>query len=442
MNLPRPSRGVLALCIALLVVAACSGGAGERIELEEVTTGSVTQTIAAPATLEPADRRTVRSPASGRVAEILVDSGDRVDAGDVVLRLDSESIEAAIGQAQAGLDAAGALGGIAPAVDLSVLIEPVRSQVEDVVPPVLDALEEQAEAIDDRDARAELLLRVNDARTRYLEVVADLRQAESEADAAARRSTAAQRAAAEAQRRRAQVALEAAQEREAQLDVTAPIDGVVELSEGDDTAAADPGLGGDLPPEVSGLLGGPRGGGRVAPGADVGAGQPLFTVYDLSGFHIEATVDEVDAIDVAAGQTAEIFVEAHPDRAFTARVSRVGIAPAQGRAGGVVYPVTVRFQDDLDDVTFRVGMTASVEIVVEEVDGATVVPSRALLVRDGRDVVLVARTEDGDRVARAVEVDLLAVGGERAAVAGDLEIGDRVVVSGFDDLEDGDPIPR
>lgn len=440
MRLPRPLRWVVPLCAALLALSACSGDAGEPIELEEVTSGAVAQTIAAPATLEPADRRTVRSPASGRVAEILVEPGDRVVAGEVVLRLESDSLEAAIGQAQAGLDAAGALGGIAPAVDLSVLIEPVRSQVEDVVPPVLDALEEQAEAIDDRDARAELLLRVNDARTRYLEVVSDLREAEAEAAAAARRSTAAQRAAAEAQRRQAEAALTAAEEREDQLSVTAPIDGVVELADGEGTSAA-PDVGGELPPEVSGLLGGSRGGGRVAPGADVGAGQPLFTVYDLSGFHAEATVDEVDAIDVAAGQAAEIFVEAHPDRTFTARVAHVGIAPTQGRAGGVVYPVTVRFQDELDDVTFRVGMTASVEIVVEEVDGATVVPSRALLVRDGRDVVLVARSEDGDRVARAVEVDLLAVGEERAAVAGDLEVGDRVVVSGFDDLEDGDPIP-
>lgn len=441
MNLPRPLRGVVPLCAALLALSACSGDAGEPIELEEATTGSVTQTIAAPATLEPADRRTVRSPASGRVAEILVESGERVVAGDVVVRLDSDSIEAAIGQARAGLDAAGALGAIAPAVDLSVLIEPVRSQVEEVVPPVLDALEEQAEAIDDRDARAELLLRVNDARTRYLGVVSDLRQAEAEAAAASRRSTAAQRAAAEAQRRQAQAALTAAEEREDQLSVTAPIDGVVELADGEETPVAGADVGRELPPEVSGLLGGSRGGGPVAPGADVGVGQPLFTVYDLSGFHAEATVDEVDAIDVAAGQAAEIFVEAHPDRTFAARVSHVGIAPAQGRAGGVVYPVTVRFQDDLDDVTFRVGMTASVEIVVEEVDDATVVPSRALLVRDGRDVVLVARTEDGDTVARAVEVDLLAVGEERAAVAGDLEVGDRVVVSGFDDLEDGDPLP-
>lgn len=442
MNLPRPVRGLLVTGVALLAAAACSGDGGEPIELAEVTSGSVTQTIAAPATLEPADRRTVRSPASGRIAEILVDPGDRVRAGEVVLRLDSDSIEAAIAQARAGLDAAGALGAVAPGVDLSVLIEPVRSQIEEVLPPVLTALEEQAETIEDQDARAGVLLRLNDARTRYREVVADLRRAEAEAAAAARRSTAAQRAAAEAQRRQAQAALDAAQEREDRLAVTAPIDGVVELSQGEGDAAAAPDLGADLPPEVSGLLGGSGGGGRVAPGADVRAGQPLFTVYDLSGFHAEATVDEVDAIDVAAGQAAEIFVEAYASRTFAARVSHVGIAPSQGRAGGVVYPVTVRFQDDLDDVTFRVGMTASVEIAVREVGGETVVPSRALLVRDGRDVVLVVRTEDGDRVARTVAVELLAAGEDRAAVDGDLEVGDQVVVSGFDDLEDGDPIPR
>lgn len=441
MSLPPAPRGVFAAVVVLLLAAACSGGSGEPIELEEVTTGSVTQTIAAPATLEPADRRTVRSPASGRVAEILVRSGERVEAGELVLRLESDSIAAAIGQAQAGLDAAGALGGITPSVDLSVLLEPVRSQVAEVVPPVLDQLEAQAEQVENDAVRAELLLRLNDARVRYQQVIDDLEQAEAQAAAAARRSTAAQRAAAEAQRRQAQAALDAAQEREDQLAVTTPIAGVIELSDGDDGAAAAPDLGGQLPSDITGLLGGSSGSGPVAVGADVGAGQALFTVYDLSGFHAEATVDEVDAIEVAAGQAAEIFVEAYPDRTFDARVSDIGIAPEEGRAGGVVYPVTVRFQDDLDEVTFRVGMTASVEIVTEEVDGATVVPSRALLVRDGRDVVFVARSDDGATVARAVEVDLLAVGDERAAVDGDLEPGDRVVVAGFDDLEDGDPVP-
>lgn len=440
MNLPRSFRGVTAL-VVVFVAAACTGGGGEPIELEEVTTGSVSQTIAAPATLAPAARRTVTAPASGRVAEILVESGDRVEAGELVLRLESTSLEAAIGQAQAGLDAAGALGGITPAVDLSVLIEPIRSQVQEVVPPALDALEAQAEEVDDEDVRAQLLLRLNDARTRYREVVDDLARAEAEARATARRSTAAQRAAAEAQRRQAQAALDAAQEREDELAVTSPITGVIELSEGDEVRTAAPNVGAELPPEVSGLLGGSSGGGPVAVGADVGVGQPLFTVYDLSRFHAEATVDEVDAIEVASGQVAEIFVEAYQDRTFDARVSDIGIAPAEGRAGGVVYPVTVRFQDDLDGITFRVGMTASVEIVVEEVDDAMVVPSRALLVRDGRDVVLVSRSDDGAPVARTVEVELLAVGEERAAVEGELEVGEDVVVSGFEDLEDGDPIP-
>lgn len=439
MSLSRPLRGALAAWVVLLV--ACTAGAGEAVELEEVTTGSVTQTIAAPATLEPADRRVVSAPASGRVVEIVVGSGDQVEPGEVVLRLESDSIDAAIAQAQAGLDAAGALGAIPPSMDLSPLIEPIRSQVEEVVPPALDALEQQADTVGDPDVRAQLLLQLNDARARYQEVVADLQEAEAEAAAAARRSTAAQRAAAEAQRRQAEAALEAARQREDQLAITSPIAGVIELSDGEDPAAGSADLGADLPPEVSGMLGA-RGGGRpVAVGAAVAAGQALFTVYDLSGFHAAASVDEVDAVEVAAGQPAEVFVEAYPDRTFSAHVDSVGIAPDEGSAGGVVYPVTVRFQDQLDGVVFRVGMTASVEVVVEEVDDAPIVPARALLVRDGRDVVLVARLEDGDRVAREVEVDLLAVGEDRAAVDGDVEVGDRVVVSGFDDLEDGDRLP-
>lgn len=437
MSLSARLRGASAVAVAFLALSACSSGGGDPIELAEVTTGAVTQTVAAPANVEPADRRTVTSPATGTIEEIVVAPGDEVRAGDVILRISSDSLDAAISQARAGLDAASALGAIGPAVDLSGLVSPIREQVQEVVPPVLEDLETRAEQLEDPDLRAELLLRLNDARIRYREVVDELASAESEAEAAARRSTAAQRAAAEAQRRQAQAALDAAQQREDQLTVTSPIDGVVELADGDPASAGAP----ELPSELGGFLGSGSGGGPVAPGAQVAVGQALFTVYDLSGFHVRATVDEVDAIEVAAGQPVEILVEAYMDRSFRGRVERVGVAPEQGRAGGVVYPVTVRFQDDLDDVTFRVGLTASVEIAVEEVDDAPVVPSRALLVRDGRDVVFVARTEDGGRVVRAVEIELLAVGEERAAVAGDLEVGEEVVVSGFDDLEDGDPLP-
>lgn len=412
----------------LVLLAACSSDEATEVEFDEATTGSVTQMVAAPATIQPAARATVTAPVLGEVVEILVDDGERVEPGDAIVRLSSDELSAAVARARAGVEAAGSLAGIsAPAPDLSPLLAAVRAQLEGVIPPVLDTAAAAAEQLPD-EARAEALLRVTEARARYQQTARELRSAEQRAASSVRRATAAQRDAAAVQERQALAALRAAQSREEDLTLTAPIAGVVELASGDRNGEG----AGALPDELSGFLG-DGGGGPVALGARVAPGQPVFTVYDLSGFHVAATVDEVDAVLVDEGQGATVFVDAFPDVELRGHVRRVGIGPAAGAAGGVVYPVEIALTGV--DRPFRVGMTASVEIAVVEVDDATVVPARALVRRDGRDVVFVAR---GDEVV-PVSVDVLALGEDRAAVDGDVAPGDRVVTAGFDEVDASEP---
>lgn len=433
-------RLLAAPAAAFLLLVGCAGGSGDAAEVAEVTGEEVVQTVAAPASLAPAERVEVTAPAPGEVAAVLVDDGARVEAGAEVVRLTSGDLEAAIRQAEAGIAAADALADVPPALDLSPLLRTLREQINDAVPPLLDALEAQAEGLDDEDARAAAMLRLNDARAAHADTLRDLRRAEAEAAEAARRSTAGQRAAAGAQRRQAEAALDAAQDRTENLTLTAPIAGIVEFPNAATTAAEGDTAG--LPQNLSGLLGGGDGA-RIVAGAVVAPGQVLFTVYDLSSFRVEATVDEVDAVDVRDGQDATVFVDAYPDREFPATVTRMGIAPRRGAAGGVVYPVTVVFQPPPDDVVFRVGMTASVEITVARVRSETVVPARALVRRDGSDAVLAVRDEGDGRVVRVVPVQVVATGGDRAAVDpdGELEAGDEVVVSAVEDLRDGDRLP-
>jgi multidrug efflux pump subunit AcrA (membrane-fusion protein) len=98
--------------------------------------------------------------------------------------------------------------------------------------------------------------------------------------------------------------------------------------------------------------------------------------------------------------------------------------------------VTVRLVERSDEVSLRIGMTASVEIQVREVEGELVVPSSALLRRGGDEVVHVVR----DGVAHRVEVAVLALGDGTAAVSGDLAVGDIVVTTGVELLEDGQEV--
>lgn len=447
-------RGVLVVVgVTALLGAGCSSDPEPTIALAEVTTGEVVETVAAPATLEPRDRVVVSAPASGTVADLLVRDGDVVEEGDDLLRLAAPSVEQSIEQARAAVEAADALAGVQAGVDLSPLLDAVGGQLEAVVPDLLGALAQQVGALPEEE-QEEAREALDRARDRYAEARARLAEAEQEAAATARSATASQRAAAAAQRRQAEVALEAARSRADDLLVTAPTDGVVELARGGGDgggAGLDPealeGLGGTGDAsspggDIGSLLGGggatTSGAGPLAEGAEVGAGQELLTVFDLGAFRVSGEVDELDVVDVEEGQRVTVLVEAFPDAELRGVVEHVAVEPRSGTAGGVTYPVTVRLVAVPDDVGLRVGLSGSVEIVTATVDAETVVPSSALRRRGETDVVHVAR----EGTIHEVTVTVEAIGQDEAAVQGELEVGEHVVVEGLDDVADGDPVPE
>jgi len=423
-------RRPLALALVAVVAAgpACSSGAEPVVvEFGEVTSGEVVQIIAAPAVVQPAGRRVVLAPAAGEVVDVLIEDGASVEAGAAVLQLSSDAIALAIEQAEAAVDAADTLAAIPAVGDLSPIFADVRAQLDDVIPSLLDSLDAQVAVVPDEAVRAVIAARIDEARAAYDATSEQLASAEAAAASAQDAATEAQLEAAEAQSDQAQLALDAARERADSLAVVAPVAGRVELAPA--TAGVVGGLGG--------LASGDEGtdADRVGPGTVVSAGQPLFTVYDLSEFHVEAAIDEVDAVLVTTGQVADVLVDAFPDSTFVGTVRRVGVGPTRSASGGTTYPAVIELEPS--DAPFRVGLTASVEIVVRRVDADVVVPSRALLRREGRDVVLAAR----DGVVVEVEVEVVALGDETAAVEGELRRGEQLIIAGFEELQDGDPLP-
>lgn len=301
--------------------------------------------------------------------------------------------------------------------------------------------------------------RLRQAQAEYRGASAQLGDVEAQAQAQAAEAAQAQAAATELQREQAQVAAAAVRERLDELAVVAPAAGVVELSRGGAAtsggAGALGGLDGDLSSladslgagdvagsagaDVSGLLGGGSAvpdAGPPAVGAQVGAGQPVLTIFDLDGFTVAAEVDELDVVDVELGQDVVVLVDAFPDAELAGVVEHIAIEPRTAGVGGALYPVTVRLLDRPADVSLRIGMTVSVEIQVREVEGELVVPSSALLRRGSDEVVHVVRDGAAERVA----VTVLAIGDGTAAVSGDLSAGDTVVTTGVELLQDGQEI--
>ncbi|MEX2548876.1 MAG: HlyD family efflux transporter periplasmic adaptor subunit [Nitriliruptoraceae bacterium] len=316
-------RSVALMAALAMVIAACDGGEQPTFESAEVTSGEVVQTVAAPAVLEPAGRVTISAPAAGVLEELAVADGDEVTAGDVLLRVSSDSLEQQLTQAEAAVESAGSFAGSPglEGLDLAPLVASFRAQLDAVVPGVLGALEDQVSALeatvttvnrtvtDTGEATAEALqelaaelggrlppelgvdpelvagpspedvtvpvdtseleaalassrTRLHDAQSEFRAATAQLEELEAQAGAQADSATEAQRAAAEAQRAQAELALETLQGRAEALEVTAPADGVVQLARGEVGGGSfDPGSLGDDLASLGGQLGGLGGAG-------------------------------------------------------------------------------------------------------------------------------------------------------------------------------------
>ena len=102
----------------------------------------------------------------------------------------------------------------------------------------------------------------------------------------------------------------------------------------------------------------------------------LFTLAeDLTQMQVEVDVDEADVGQVREGQRATFSVDAYPNRVFeaTIRELRYGSETIQG-----VVTYKAILTADNPDLLLRPGMTATSEIVVQDLRGVVTVPNAAL----------------------------------------------------------------
>ena len=102
----------------------------------------------------------------------------------------------------------------------------------------------------------------------------------------------------------------------------------------------------------------------------------LFVIAeDLRRMEVLVDVDEADVGKVRIGQTVGFSVDAYPDRKFPAEIRdiRFGSEVVQGV---VTYKAVLSI--DNSDLMIRPGMTATAEIVVQQVKDALLVPNPAL----------------------------------------------------------------
>ena len=159
------------------------------------------------------------------------------------------------------------------------------------------------------------------------------------------------------------------------------------------------------------------------PGDQVSAGATAFRLDDLTSLYVDVEVSEVDINSVAVGQPVTLTFDAILGQEYHGEV--VEVAQAGTVTNGVVnFKVTVELTDASADV--RPGMTAAVNIVVEEMKDVVLVPNRAVRLVNGERVVYLL--VNGEAVKK--EIRLGSSSDTMSVVAvGDVKEGDTVILN-------------
>lgn len=170
----------------------------------------------------------------------------------------------------------------------------------------------------------------------------------------------------------------------------------------------------------------------VEPGQYVGIGTPLISVVDLSTVEMRANAAVADGALLRRGQTVVITVDGVEGRTFEGRVARINPVAEEGTRTIPVYVMI-----DNPDGTLLGGMFASAQVVVDSVEGAIAMPTRAL--REDVEGPYVLRIEGDALVRQGIETGGTWAGQMTQITAG-LEAGERVVTAPLPGLHPGDTV--
>jgi HlyD family secretion protein len=158
-------------------------------------------------------------------------------------------------------------------------------------------------------------------------------------------------------------------------------------------------------------------------GDDATAGNLAFRVDDLSRLLVDVEVSEIDINSVEAGQPVLLTLDAIPSITYHGTVEQVAQA-GDTASGAVIFTVTVRMADA--DRSVKPGMTAAVNMVVNQIADQLLVPNRAVRLVDGERVVYVLK----DGRPEPVKITLGASSDTMSVLSGgELQEGDLIILN-------------
>lgn len=132
-----------------------------------------------------------------------------------------------------------------------------------------------------------------------------------------------------------------------------------------------------------------NGPGEVQEGDEVRPGVPFLQVVDPQSMQVRARVNQVDALYLSSGQKATVRLDAYPDLSFGSRVHQVAAIALGGSFSDKIRTFPVTFSIEGSDPRTMPDLSAAVDVELERVAGALVVPRDTVTPESGGHFVRV-----------------------------------------------------
>lgn len=173
-------------------------------------------------------------------------------------------------------------------------------------------------------------------------------------------------------------------------------------------------------------------------GTQVSQGTPVAKISNTDDLEIKVNVAERFVSRIKFGQKAELTFDAYPGETFDAQVSEVSpVLDTSTRTMQIKIRITQR------DNKIKVGMYARVKLITDSVENAIVIPSSAVLTRDGKPYVFVMGSEKTAYSEATVKLQSVTVGltvDDKTEIKAGLSPDDVVIVKGQSSLNDNDKV--
>lgn len=403
---PKPRTRSLPLLVLALLLPACRQEEETvpqlevRVQTEPVRREDVQVDVSAPATIFPRSETRLSSSLTAPIVGLGAGQGDRVRAGQVLVRLRKDDIEAECAEAEAQVADARANLEKVSAGTLPTDIERARGEVERTQAALAEAEQIYKRRVELAAEGALPQREVLVSKTQYEQARTAHRVAEKSLALLESRSREQDLRMAQSRLDQAQARLDYLKTRLGYAEIRCPFAGVITEQ-------------------------------FQYPGDMAGPDTPIFTLMDLSTVVARGQFPEEKAADVRLGQPCRFEKIDSPSQGFEGRTTVVSQAVDSVRR---TVEVWCRIPNPAG--ALKSGLFGKTTVVTGIHPGALTVPAAAVDFDQGRSDGVVWTVSD-DRTAHENRVSVGVIRGERAEILEGLQVGETVVAAGGYGLYEG-----